>query len=108
MTLQGCNRRQRKTPRLLSNDGSTGGGGGGCSSSTVRTTSSPEQYPTSMNLRYIPPDDPSIEVIVTTRNPNVRKMSRLSGMGVAEMTAEQGHVRGNNPARNFGSDHDNS
>lgn len=49
----------------------------------------PEHDPTAVDLRYLMPYDPSVDVIVTTRNVNVSKMSRLGGLEVAEMTSEE-------------------
>ena len=48
-----------------------------------------EHDPTAVDLRYFMPYDPSVDVIVTTRNANVSKMSRLGGLEVAEMTSEE-------------------
>lgn len=45
--------------------------------------------PLYVNLQYFLPDDPSVDVTVTTRNANVRKMGPLDGVEVAEMTAKE-------------------
>lgn len=42
-----------------------------------------------MDLRYFLPDEPSIDVVITTQNATVKRMSRLGGVEVAEMTAEE-------------------
>ena len=49
----------------------------------------PKHDPTAVDLRYLMPYDPLVDVIVTTRNVNVSKMSRLSGLEVAEITSEE-------------------
>lgn len=49
----------------------------------------PECDLASVDLRYFLPDDPSVDVIITTRNTSVRKISSLNGVEVAEMTPEE-------------------
>ena len=48
-----------------------------------------EREPSYINLRYFLPDDPSVQVVVTTRNANVRKMGQLEGVEVGEMEKKE-------------------
>ena len=48
-----------------------------------------EREPSYINLRYFLPDDPSVQVVVTTRNANVRKMGQLEGVEVGEMKKKE-------------------
>ena len=48
-----------------------------------------EREPSYINLRYFLPDDPSVQVVVTTRNANVRKMGQSKGVEVAEMEKKE-------------------
>ena len=48
-----------------------------------------EEEPSYVDLRYFLPDDPSVDIVITTRNASTRKMSRLEGLEVAEMAPEE-------------------
>ena len=45
--------------------------------------------PASVNLRYFLSDDSSVDVIITARNTDVKKIFSRNGIGVAEMTSEK-------------------